>query len=378
MQVLQALAKSARMIVTPQSTVSPGNGRLEALDTLRFLAALAVLLSHARSMFPWEPISGIVSADLFNPKSAVAFFFVLSGFVLHLSWKGAWPVWGNWSRFTIRRFFRIYPLYYVSLLIAWVVVSTLPLAECPYFSTDAAGSEVLKADRSSVLQWLHHVLLITPGIDMQFLNPPIWTLTAEMRMALIFPWLSWLTTRSGKWAWVLLPLFFAAGPWLGARTLPTVALIPLFFLGAVAAEQREKLRLSKPLALIVLLAGLAAYSAAPMLRSGGSGSLTWQMYAAGGGSVLAMLAVLSSPWLIRLLEQRGMVMGGQASYGVYVLHFPLLMALACLSWMWALPAWLFQVMAVVSTLLLALPLYRWFELPMMRLGRQWTSPPRQG
>lgn len=365
------------MIETLPCAVPVSKGRLEALDTLRFLAALAVLLSHARAMLPWEPLGTVVSCGLFHPKSAVSFFFVLSGFVLHLSWKGAWPAWGSYCQFITRRVFRIYPLYFISLLIAFITVTTLPLSECPFFSTDAAGSEVLKADHGQVMQWLHHLLLITPGLDMQFLNPPIWTLAAEMRVALIFPWLSWFCHRlSWRSSLVCLPLFFATVPWVAQKTLPTVALLPLFFLGAWAAEHWRRFDfLRGARAWLALVAGIVCYTLAAGLRGRDFFSQTWQMDAAALGSTLIILNVQRLPVLRCLLERRNWVICGQASYGIYALHFPLLMALAFVAWKASIPAWVFQVAALIIVLLLAVILYRVLELPMIALGRHLITSP---
>ncbi len=358
------------MVSAPQTQAS--STRIESLDTLRFVAALAVLLSHARAMWPWEFLDPVIRCGMFNPKSAVTFFFVLSGFVLHLNWKGAAPTWRSYSSFVTRRAFRIYPLYYVSLALAFAVLFLLPLAGCPAFSTDAAGSEVLLRDRHDIVQWIHHGLLITPGLDMQFLNPPIWTLAAEMRVALIFPWLSWLC-RCLSWrrSLIFIPIFFAVAPWVSQKTLPTFALIPLFFLGAWLAEHRDRFQaMYAARAWLMLVAGLIVYSLAADLRGRDFMSQIWQMDAAGAGSACIMLAVLRLPLLRSVLSQRAMVIGGQASYGLYVLHFPLLMALAYVTWKFTLPAWQFQVAAVAATVLLAVPLYRCLELPMISLGRR--------
>src|SRR5271156_5465308 len=61
--------------------------RLESLDSIRGLAALSVLLGHTLGMFNWPttyinwrgwPVLNMIT----DGRSAVAMFFVLSGFVL--------------------------------------------------------------------------------------------------------------------------------------------------------------------------------------------------------------------------------------------------------------------------------------------------------
>lgn len=85
--------------------------RLDSLTGLRWWAAFAVFLFHVRNVVRMPaPISDFVSFGNFG----VAFFFILSGFVLTWSWRERVGV----GTFYWRRFARIYPLHLVTLLIA--------------------------------------------------------------------------------------------------------------------------------------------------------------------------------------------------------------------------------------------------------------------
>src|SRR6476620_6656817 len=89
--------------------------RLHAITSLRFLAALHVVLFHMR-------VVGILSGGPWWYQNfasigyiGVNFFFVLSGFILVYTYAG--------SSFSVRRFWqarfaRIYPAYVVSLIVA--------------------------------------------------------------------------------------------------------------------------------------------------------------------------------------------------------------------------------------------------------------------
>src|SRR5262249_55022276 len=84
-----------------------GNARrqLPALTTLRFLAATVVLLVHAERTFPirlWH----CEAAGYY----ALAFFFVLSGFILRHAY-GDLGSWKSCRRFFIARLLRVYPTY---------------------------------------------------------------------------------------------------------------------------------------------------------------------------------------------------------------------------------------------------------------------------
>lgn len=347
--------------------------RLRAYDTLRFLAAAVVFFVHTHVMTPWLDHVPQPGRSLIDAKSAVAFFFVLSGYVLHLSWKGAWPGLREWLGFVVRRWWRIYPLYYVSLLLAFIVVVGLSLAGCPMFHDDASGALVLEADRHNVKQWLLHVLLVVPGINTHFLNPPIWTLVAEMQMSLIFPWISWLAKRAvGVKGVPLLALMLVSVPWFAELTFGTLALIPIFFGGALLAENRHAIKplLTPMRGIALLVAGLVLY--------GGPGSFhelaeSTRLYLAAAGAALIMTSVLALPRLRALLEWRWLALGGDASYGLYALHFPILMASAWATWHWSLPVWLFVSVSFAASLSLAVLLYRVLELPCILFARGLAS-----
>jgi peptidoglycan/LPS O-acetylase OafA/YrhL len=363
---------SSHMTIPSQSA---NRIRFDSFDTLRFLAALAVLISHADAMQPWPKMAFLFEGGLLHPKSAVAFFFALSGFVLHLSCRGVAPTWRTFGVFMMHRWFRIVPLYFISLLVAMVVLSCLPLADCPRFVSDEAGAEVLVRDRRDLYQWIHHALLITPGLDMQFLNPPIWTLTAEMRIALIFPWLSYLCSRlSLRGGILMLALMLPLAPWFAQKTFSTVALVPLFLIGALAAQHREKFtKMSSSKAWCILATGIIIYSFSCSLRSESFKSQVLHMQLAAFGSAMIMLSVLRLSVLRRILEHRWLVFSGRASYGVYILHFPLFMALTYFSWRFHWPSWLLMFAGMIGVLLLASILYRVVEQPMIRFGRNLGS-----
>lgn len=90
-----------------QEVRAPGSSRLPTLTTLRALAALAVFGYHAGRITGWEPLKAISGTGY----AGVAFFFVLSGFVLSWSFH---PLAA--TVFFHRRFARVYPLHLVTAL----------------------------------------------------------------------------------------------------------------------------------------------------------------------------------------------------------------------------------------------------------------------
>lgn len=105
----------------------PGLGHVPALDGLRAVAILAVMLMHFTLLQPplIEPSrfpDGIIWAFGLSGWIGVDLFFVLSGFLITgilLDTKGGD---GYFRNFYMRRVLRIFPLYYGSLLLLFVVI----------------------------------------------------------------------------------------------------------------------------------------------------------------------------------------------------------------------------------------------------------------
>ena len=110
-------------------------GRIEALDSVRGIAAFIVVIHHCFLMRPvysdfffsnWKtPATGLVSwIFLYTPArivwagyEAVTLFYVLSGLVLALPWVEGRPP--DYKKFAIRRMCRLYIPYAVAIAARW-------------------------------------------------------------------------------------------------------------------------------------------------------------------------------------------------------------------------------------------------------------------
>lgn len=152
-------------------------GELRALTSVRGIAAWLVVLYHVRQSVAWPgewPLA-IVSRGYL----AVDFFFLLSGFVLWLSWGDRLRSGGIHAApaFLWRRFARIWPLHAVILsggvMLALLLAATgrhdagqFPFAELP----------------------LHYLLVQNWGFtDALAWNDPAWSISVETAAYLIFP-----------------------------------------------------------------------------------------------------------------------------------------------------------------------------------------------
>jgi len=174
------------------------------LDYFRGVAILAVFCDHSfwamytASHDQWNGIffnlQNWRENGVFYPFSlgyaGVAIFFVVSGFCIHLSYERSQPK--SFKLFFLRRFFRIYPPYFVALLLY------LPLA---YYQLKLAGGGTVEG----VGQVVSHLLLVhnlfPAYIDK--LDPSFWSIAVEAHLYLLYPVLLWLTLRLG-WARALL------------------------------------------------------------------------------------------------------------------------------------------------------------------------------
>jgi len=186
--------------------------------------------------------------------------------------------------------------------------------------------ETLSHNHHDARQWLQQASLISGGMDTTFVNPPIWTLAAEMRISLIFPLIAFVIARTGLvTSGILTVLSFLLGPWLASKTIATVGMIPLFCLGAFTAQWMNTVPTSQRSGLWVMLPGLVLYSAAAWMGRGLLGKEA-PFYVAGLGAALMIAAMVCHPRLARPFSTPALVRLGQLSYGIYLLHFPLLLA----------------------------------------------------
>jgi peptidoglycan/LPS O-acetylase OafA/YrhL len=288
---------------------------LRALTGVRFLAALHVVLYH---VLAWR--GTWFSAVIGTGYVSVNFFFVLSGFILAYTYGGR-PI--DPREFYAARIARIYPIYVLGLLLA-----------APFFvraCIDAHTVRLMVAQGAAVLALVQaHV----PNWSLVW-NAPSWSLSAEAFFYLLFPFVApWLlrVTRPRVWAlamWCVLMgtagLFWRFGPPAvdGSRGtaidvfrhLPLLRL-PEFAIGVLAARERRTIAWAVGPAALAMLAALAMSSSMPyvLLHHG----LIDPVF------VVLIVALASGGGLLgRVLASPPLVLLGEASYALYILHLPL-------------------------------------------------------
>lgn len=160
---------------------------IDSLTSARFFAALAVVLLHFSYYLNINPA---VYLFLSNGGIGVCFFFVLSGFILTYTYK-EWFAGGvrinDYFRFIQARFARIYPMHAVALLLMTPVTLllvwlTVGHARSPYLTYDPlaiAGSWVVNLAMAQI--YLPYAFVE------QMWNAPSWSIGCEFFFYLWFP-----------------------------------------------------------------------------------------------------------------------------------------------------------------------------------------------
>lgn len=192
------------------------SGRINQLDGLRGVAALIVLFHHIVLSFPgyatanaadlaaWHPLALIKFSPLrvlVAGSPAVLLFFCLSGFVLSLALLRGGRV--SIGRYALKRIVRLWPPFAVAIVFAACLYLALP--EPPKGVSRWAVEEFWNAPLTPWVLAKHLLMFGTP--PNQMLDPPMWSLVHEIRIALIFPLLfcivRWAPVAMTALLWIL-------------------------------------------------------------------------------------------------------------------------------------------------------------------------------
>jgi peptidoglycan/LPS O-acetylase OafA/YrhL len=359
---------------------------LPALTSLRFLAAAAVVVGHS-AVFglndkQWQP---------FDFRQAVSFFFVLSGFIL----THAYPTletWGDRGRFLLARAARLWPAHVASfmLIVLFCLDPRAPRATVPDWLTAGLNLTLLHAwlpVRQVYSSWNHVSWSISTELAFYLAFAallPYWRRLGPAALAVALALPAALITVC---AWAKLEQFgdpsVAQATADGLLYAHPLARIWEFLLGAATARlwRRVEPRLSpgrlggtllELAAAALALAGLyfnrTAAEAVERLSWPGKYGRFWLEPAGLGSPAFAVLiAVLACGrgWPSRLLAWRPLVLLGEISFAVYMLHrVPLVWFHLHVSAFDELPGWLVYLVYWLVVLLGSHLLWAGLERPL--------------
>ena len=305
--------------------------RLEYIDGLRALAALWVVLHHARETSSPErllklPIIGPLLESTTFGQSAVMLFLVLSGFCLYYPYvkkSPAAPVFAmGYGTYLVRRATRIAPP------CLWAVLFCLPLAVIPSFLV-GRWKDVGPVGTGAIVSHLFFVHNLFPQFATK-IDYPMWSVGLEWQLYLLFPLLIW-AFRKGNGVVVTLAALLIAGTIRATyRHLPVglgaflhdgpFSYLEVFSAGMVAALLTVRRSRVAPNWLLgsLAVAGLLG------VRLGSGNGLLHDLEASGATVCILLLAANSDGFVKRALSTPLLVSVGIFSYSIYLVHAPVL------------------------------------------------------
>ncbi|MCA9073549.1 MAG: acyltransferase [Planctomycetaceae bacterium] len=337
--------------LTPQSRGIVGR-HIPALDGVRGLAVLAVVLFHGMAIGRENVVDRVVASIREPLWAGVDLFFVLSGFLITGILLDTRSTAHYFRKFFARRVLRIFPLYYGVLVALFVI---LPFAGklFPSIRAIAEGDYFSRLWDHQIWLWTYMQNFLLPH-DGDYGLPGLghfWTLAIEEQFYLFWPFVVFFLRRRALLGTavaicvavcIFRPAALANGllsEWAVRHF--TFTRIDSLLYGAIAAivirdERFLKRVLSHWRGSVVLLVSVISATAyvAGHLHSEDPLVMTF-VYPAFGllFAIMILLTVVGRDDQVhlRLLNRRWLRMLGKYSYSVYVFHWPICWALRELS-----------------------------------------------
>lgn len=325
----------AKAIPSPDLVAARPVGHVPALDGMRGLAILWVMLFHMAVIPVVGPAAAWWQAIAQRGGLGVDIFFVLSGFLITgilLDTKARPHYFRN---FYARRVLRIFPLYYAIVFFSLVVLPHL---------THERAAKFEPVLRDAVWYWFHasNFAIARRGAFIHGILDVSWSLAIEEQFYLLWPLVVLLTSagRLRTVCFALVVLSCVSRVVLTARGVNPVAVYTLTFcrldglsLGALTALcisvfaagtlRRVLPTISLGSSVLVALTFLSTRSPLFTLVDVGVEHTAVALLTA-----CAIIAALTSasPALTRLLSTSALRVLGRFSYAMYLFHYPLMAA----------------------------------------------------
>jgi peptidoglycan/LPS O-acetylase OafA/YrhL len=315
-----------------------GSAKWECFEAIRGLAAVAVLVCHVILTFcpglywrngpAWDPLpfwlqslARFPGKFLWDGPTAVRIFFVLSGFVLSLSFfqKGSTTALGSAA---LRRYPRLMLPVAASVLLAFLLLQTGAICnhDMIRFRNETQG---LANDPDGANPWLRLFYNFSPDglaalrdatwatfITPSPYNPVLWTMPIELAGSLLV--YAFLALFGGlRRRWLLYGI--AAGLLVTRQDYFMVDFLMGMVLSDLCVHNQRTWRKSLPLAPALVLIAAAIFL------------VPWKP----GLAVLVIGTTAAAPRVQELLRARWLAFLGRVSFGLYLVHMPITCSLGC-------------------------------------------------
>lgn len=289
---------------------------LRSLTSLRFFAALLVVLSHLEFLESNSigAVSWLAQNVFHEGYVGVTFFFVLSGFILSHSYSKKMANGGSAQQFIHARIARIFPIHFLTILIA------LPLVLLGRKETLSVIGGSLVANATLLQAWV-------PSTSWYFsFNAPSWSLSVEMFFYLAFPLLVGMASRSLFWTAAAL-VATKAGITIGdPESKFLLYVFPLlrlndFIIGILLHRLFVALGpVSNRTATISQFLAVAALAAFAVLSPAISQGSRFDVYYLAPMSFMILSFAWQNGMGARLISGSTLLLLGEASFSLYMIH----------------------------------------------------------
>ena len=299
------------------------------IQGIRGIAALVVFVSHVIPLEGTEFIYRTPFAVFIDGGAAVMLFFLMSGYFAFREPFSA----KDTLKALLRKIVRIYPAYVICLLLGLLGFLLIGWKEA--YTTSIYGVLAYSWSQSfQVKDFLIQCLMFVKTTDAAIVNPPVWTMLIEMRLAILLPFLylplyvtrirdsklstamyyaivltvcQFASTRLGISLFYWITIFVTGGclhlclnqRWFCSGNLKNVA---IYALSAFA----------------ILLMGVGRYYAVSVEYK------DYLNYISTLGTAMLLAFIMSYPKAFAILECKWLVFIGDISYYFYLIHWVVL------------------------------------------------------
>ena len=344
---------------------------IDSLTSLRFIFAIMVFGAHC------YVIDSFFSTHFFKEGFVgVSFFFVLSGFIIAYNYQKRLSENKITKRtFWVARIARIYPLHWLTLLIAVVLGNYVTVCQCE------RSQEVLEPIRCPRCGYI-------PKADYFFsFNSPSWSLCCEQLFYFCFPFLIPLTRNYKRLlcVFIIAAILVVAGMYFtpendikGYWYVNPITRLPDFIAGMLLFQLYDRLKdknISLSQGTIIETASIALFFAFYFYAIEIPKVYRYSCYYWFPVAMILISFALQKGHVSRILSNRLLIIGGEISYSFYLIHLFVLLTYSewqkgssfHIAWYIAVPV-LFGIIVLLSLLS-----YYYFEKPMNKRIKTWLD-----
>ena len=334
---------------------------------LRLILATIVFIVHAEFLTGEEHFS--IFPQTLSSALAVKAFFIVSGFLIFMSYEKS----GSTVSYFEKRLRRIYPAYFFVIISCALLGGVLSSLDFWGYVTSGQLYRYIVAN----LLFLNFIQPDLPGVftgnRMVVVNGALWTLKIEVMFYCAVPVIVWMFRRLGVMPVIGILYLFSVGYSISLGVMASKH-------GGLYIEAQRQL----PGQLCYFIAGACGYyyfhTLKPRLGIFFSIAIILFLFKPFINMVLwhmlepFVVATIVMYFVFGLKKWRSNFGGrGDFSYGVYIVHFPVLQLFVSLGWFKVYP-WAVLGLSVISIFSIAYFLWHKIEKPFLRKGSHYINP----